>query len=196
MGSAVQVADDSEHAAVVVVVGGEPEQVVDVRRVLHHGFLRDRQPPGDGGVGAALGDQRDHLRLPGGQPGEGVVAVAGAGEHRGDDLGVEHRAAVGDRPAKGTLLSRTTQAERLTFKPLTGVQSPLTIGYGLGAFEIQGYIGHNGAIVGYSSAAFYRPDIDTTIAVVGNRSSNFSTPTTTVFVAIAKTLNSDLFPKG
>jgi D-alanyl-D-alanine carboxypeptidase len=120
-----------------------------------------------------------------------VSRGAGAMISTVDDLAAWARAL-----AKGTLLSRTAQAERLRFKPLTGVQSPLTIGYGLGTFEIQGYIGHNGAIVGYSSAAFYRPDIDTTIAIVGNRSSNFSTPTTTVFVAIAKTLNPDLFPKG
>jgi len=120
-----------------------------------------------------------------------VSRGAGAMISTVDDLAAWARAL-----AKGTLLSRKTQAERLAVKPLTGVQSPLTIGYGLGAFEIQGYIGHNGAIVGYSSVAFYRPDIDTTIAVVGNRSSNFSTPTTDVFVAVAKRLNPDLFPKG
>lgn len=40
------------------------------------------------------------------------------------------------------------QAERLKFVPLTGLTSPLTIGYWLGIFEIQGYIGHNGAILG------------------------------------------------
>ena len=95
---------------------------------------------------------------------------------------------------KGSLLSPRTQAERLEVAPLTGVTSPLTIGYGLGIFEIQGYIGHNGAIIGYSSATFYRPDIDTTITVVGNQADNFSTATTTVFVGVARQLNPDLFP--
>ncbi len=98
--------------------------------------------------------------------------------------------------AKGTLVSRATQAQRLRIAPLSGVTSPLTIGYGLGIFEIQGYLGHNGAILGYSSATFHRPDIDTTITVVGNRSTNVTTDTTTVFVAVAKTLDPDLFPKG
>jgi D-alanyl-D-alanine carboxypeptidase len=96
--------------------------------------------------------------------------------------------------ADGTLLSPRMQAERLAIAPLTGITSPLTVGYGLGIFEIQGYIGHNGAILGYSSATFYRPDIDTAITVVGNRSDNFSTATTTVFVDVARQLNPDLFP--
>lgn len=96
--------------------------------------------------------------------------------------------------AKGTLLSKKTQKERLTFAPLDGVTSPLSIGYGLGTFEIQGFIGHNGAILGYSSVMFYRPDKDTTIVAVGNESTNFTTRTTGVFVDIAELLYPDLFP--
>jgi D-alanyl-D-alanine carboxypeptidase len=107
-----------------------------------------------------------------------------------DDLTIWARAL-----ARGTLLSRRTQAERLRFAPLSGVTSPLSIGYGLGVFEIQGFIGHNGAILGYSSAMFYRPDKDATIVVIGNQSTNSTTPTTTVFVEIAKQLYPDLFPR-
>lgn len=71
-----------------------------------------------------------------------------------------------------------------------GAAGPLKVGYGLRILDLQGYLGHNGAILGYSSVAFYRPDIDTTIAVLGNRSTNFSTP------AIPKKLNPELFPKA
>ncbi|MEP6852252.1 MAG: hypothetical protein ABJA87_06285 [bacterium] len=96
--------------------------------------------------------------------------------------------------ARGTLLSPRTQAERLRFAPLDGVTSPLSIGYGLGVFEIQGFIGHYGAILGHSSAMFYEPVEDATIVVVGNQSTNSTTATTTVFVAIAKQLYPALFP--
>lgn len=95
---------------------------------------------------------------------------------------------------RGTLLSKRTQKERLAFAPLDGVSSPLSIGYGLGVFEIQGFVGHNGAILGYSSVVFYRPDRDATIVAVGNESTNFTTRTTGVFVDIAKVLYPDLFP--
>ena len=68
----------------------------------------------------------------------------------------------------------------------------LTTGYGLGVFEVQGFIGHDGAIDGFSTAMFHLPETDATIVVVGNHSTNFTTPSVDVFIHIAQLL----FPDG
>ena len=58
--------------------------------------------------------------------------------------------------ATGALLKASTQTERL--KPIDTKLSPaLDVGYGLGVFEVQGFVGHNGAIYGYNTAAFSLP---------------------------------------
>jgi hypothetical protein len=65
------------------------EDVVDVlfdRAAADHQRFRDR------GVGQALGHQRQHLALAGGQ---GTQRVAAAGQQLTDDLGVEDTAAIG-----------------------------------------------------------------------------------------------------
>jgi D-alanyl-D-alanine carboxypeptidase len=54
---------------------------------------------------------------------------------------------------QGDLLSRRTQAERVTFVP-TG--SP-GFGYGLGIADINGWIGHNGEVPGYETLDVYLP---------------------------------------
>ena len=79
-----------------MIVGAqrEAEFVVDVGDVPDHGLAGQAELFGDGGVAAALGHQRQHLALAGGEPAHGVKAAA-TGQHDRDDLGVEHRAAVG-----------------------------------------------------------------------------------------------------
>lgn len=66
--------------------------------------------------------------------------------------------------ATGELLTPATQAERLDVVPaLPGT------GYGLGIFNVQGWIGHNGSLPGYQSLTVYNPEqSDATLVVLLN----------------------------
>ncbi|MFF1875361.1 serine hydrolase domain-containing protein [Streptomyces sp. CB03911] len=66
--------------------------------------------------------------------------------------------------ATGELLSPETQAQRTKFLP-TGLPGA---GYGLGLFDIQGWIGHNGSLPGYESLTLYMPETGATLVVVLN----------------------------
>jgi D-alanyl-D-alanine carboxypeptidase len=70
--------------------------------------------------------------------------------------------------AEGTLLTPETQAERLQTRSIT--EHPLAIGYGLGVLTMNGMIGHNGGIAGYSSWMLHDPETASTIVIVVNRS--------------------------
>jgi D-alanyl-D-alanine carboxypeptidase len=89
--------------------------------------------------------------------------------------------------ATGTLLSPELQAQRLQFGAIPN-PGGIEIGYGLGIFKLGDFIGHNGAIYGYSSAMFYLPAEDAIIVVEGNQSSNFLTATTTILFELAEYL--------
>jgi D-alanyl-D-alanine carboxypeptidase len=86
--------------------------------------------------------------------------------------------------AKGTLLSRRMQARRLRFGRIPNPGGP-RVGYGLGIFQIGDWIGHNGAIYGFNSITMYERRTGAQIAVVANKSSNFSSEALDVFVPIA-----------
>ncbi|MFD9301839.1 serine hydrolase domain-containing protein [Streptomyces sp. NPDC060048] len=65
--------------------------------------------------------------------------------------------------ATGQLLTPATQAQRLKVVPaLPGT------GYGLGIFNVQGWIGHNGSIPGYQTLAIYDPQSKATLVVLLN----------------------------
>ncbi|WP_225802815.1 serine hydrolase [Streptomyces sp. NK15101] len=66
--------------------------------------------------------------------------------------------------ATGTLLTPKTQAERLKTYP-TGLAGA---GYGLGIFDVQGWIGHNGSLPGYESLTIYLPEARATLVVLLN----------------------------
>ena len=66
--------------------------------------------------------------------------------------------------ATGTLLSRQTQAQRLKSVPTT-IQGA---SYGLGIFNVQGWIGHNGSLPGYESLTMYLPEAKATLVVLIN----------------------------
>lgn len=66
--------------------------------------------------------------------------------------------------ATGALLSPATQAERLKTLP-TGIPGA---GYGLGIFDVNGWIGHNGSLPGYESLAVYLPEARATMVVLLN----------------------------
>ncbi|MEU2234881.1 serine hydrolase domain-containing protein [Streptomyces vietnamensis] len=66
--------------------------------------------------------------------------------------------------ATGTLLTPKTQAERLKTYP-SGIPGT---GYGLGIFDVQGWIGHNGSLPGYESLTIYLPEAKATLVVLLN----------------------------
>lgn len=66
--------------------------------------------------------------------------------------------------ATGTLLTAKTQAERLKMPPSTIPG----IGYGLGIFNVQGWIGHNGSLPGYEALVIYLPEPKATLVVLLN----------------------------
>ncbi|MFJ7207127.1 serine hydrolase domain-containing protein [Streptomyces sp. NPDC098789] len=66
--------------------------------------------------------------------------------------------------ATGTLLTPATQAERLKTTPMDIPGA----GYGLGIFDVQGWIGHNGSLPGYETLTVYLPPAQATMVVVLN----------------------------
>ncbi|MFD7625440.1 serine hydrolase domain-containing protein [Streptomyces sp. NPDC059851] len=65
--------------------------------------------------------------------------------------------------ATGTLLKPETQAERLKV-----VDALPGTGYGLGIFNVQGWIGHNGSLPGYESLTIFLPEAQATLVVLLN----------------------------
>ncbi|MFI9615927.1 serine hydrolase domain-containing protein [Streptomyces sp. NPDC052023] len=72
--------------------------------------------------------------------------------------------ATGVLPDGRTLVSPATQKQRLETPP-TGIPGA---GYGLGIFDVQGWIGHNGSLPGYESLTIYLPQAEATLVVVLN----------------------------
>jgi D-alanyl-D-alanine carboxypeptidase len=68
----------------------------------------------------------------------------------------------------GTLLTPQTQRERLRFEPVPG-GSRLPVGYGLGIMDVAGFVGHNGAIYGYSTWVLYDPESQGSLVALANR---------------------------
>ncbi|MFD3541973.1 serine hydrolase domain-containing protein [Streptomyces sp. NPDC058662] len=66
--------------------------------------------------------------------------------------------------ATGTLLTPATQAERLETRPI-GIPGA---GYGLGIFDVQGWIGHNGSLPGYETLTVYLPEAQATMVILLN----------------------------
>ncbi|MEV6653394.1 serine hydrolase domain-containing protein [Streptomyces sp. NPDC051219] len=66
--------------------------------------------------------------------------------------------------ATGTLLTAETQAQRLKTGPTTIPGA----GYGLGIFNVQGWIGHNGSLPGYEALTVYLPEARATMVVLLN----------------------------
>jgi D-alanyl-D-alanine carboxypeptidase len=88
--------------------------------------------------------------------------------------------------ATGRLLKEPTHRAQVSFRQIPN--PGLYVGYGLGAFNIAGFVGHNGAIFGFNSAMFYLPRARATFVVTLNKSTNFSGDATDIFVGIARHL--------
>ncbi|MFE9621677.1 serine hydrolase domain-containing protein [Streptomyces sp. NPDC006527] len=72
--------------------------------------------------------------------------------------------ATGEMPDGERLISIATQKQRLVTPP-----TPIPgAGYGLGIFNVQGWIGHNGSLPGYESLTVYLPSAETTLVVLLN----------------------------
>ncbi|MET8563453.1 serine hydrolase domain-containing protein [Streptomyces flaveolus] len=82
-----------------------------------------------------------------------------------DDLRVwAPTVATGELPDGSRLISPATQGQRL-ITPATPVPG---VGYGLGIFDVHGWIGHNGSLPGYESLTVYLPATRTTLVVLLN----------------------------
>lgn len=71
-----------------------------------------------------------------------------------------------DAVATGTLLEPETQAQRLETAAPPGALPG--VGYGLGIFVVQGWIGHNGSLPGYQSLTIHLPEQETSLVVLLN----------------------------
>jgi D-alanyl-D-alanine carboxypeptidase len=94
--------------------------------------------------------------------------------------------------ATGALLPKKLQEERLRFGALANGDGP-SVGYGLGILHFGNWLGHDGAIYGFSTVTMYEPKTGATISAAANLSSNFSTPTLTLFAVVAKRLYRDSY---
>jgi len=95
----------------------------------------------------------------------------------------------GTELVRGTLLAPETQARRLQTRRFDGQQA--NFGYGLGIINLNEFLGHDGAIFGFSSVVFTRPQTDTQIVFVSNESTNSTTPTLTVALGVIQALYPD-----
>jgi D-alanyl-D-alanine carboxypeptidase len=93
--------------------------------------------------------------------------------------------------ATGKLLTPEMQAQRLQTVGAPGL--PPQDGYGLGIFNLGGWIGHNGSLPGYQTVAVYLPQTQTTMVILINTDIEHqgSEPSTALATAITKELTPD-----
>jgi D-alanyl-D-alanine carboxypeptidase len=93
--------------------------------------------------------------------------------------------------ATGKLLTPELQAQRLQTVGAPGL--PPQDGYGVGIFNLGGWIGHNGSLPGYQTVAVYLPEKQTTMVILVNSDIEHGggEPSTTVATAITKELTPD-----
>jgi D-alanyl-D-alanine carboxypeptidase len=93
--------------------------------------------------------------------------------------------------ATGKLLTPQMQAQRLQTVGSPGM--PPQDGYGLGIFNLGGWIGHNGSLPGYQTVAVYLPQKQTTLVILINTDIEYhgGEPSTMLATAITKVLTPD-----
>lgn len=92
--------------------------------------------------------------------------------------------------ADGSLLTKETQAERVTLVPGDYDYFGVPVQYGLGILSCEGFLGHPGDGMGYTNAAFHNPATGTTIVVLLNKAPNADGfMALTLFVELAKIMN-------
>ena len=90
--------------------------------------------------------------------------------------------------ATGKLLSPAMQAQRLQTRSTPG--QPPGQGYGLGIFNLGGWIGHNGSVPGYEAVAVYLPEKQMTLVILLNTDIHYqdSEPSSALATAITKVI--------
>ena len=112
----------------------------------------------------------------------GVAGGAGAMISNLEDL---HQWAIA--LGTGELLPAKLQAQRLQKNPL--VTTPkVAINYGLGITNLNGFLGHDGGILGYATAMFYLPKAKATIVVESNSDNVSASSALWTFIGIASYL--------
>jgi D-alanyl-D-alanine carboxypeptidase len=93
--------------------------------------------------------------------------------------------------AAGKLLTPQMQTQRL--QTVGSPAMPPQDGYGLGIFNLGGWIGHNGSLPGYQTVVVYLPQKQTTLVIMINTDieSQGAEPSTTLATAITKELTPD-----
>ncbi|MGJ5749259.1 serine hydrolase domain-containing protein [Streptomyces puniciscabiei] len=96
--------------------------------------------------------------------------------------------ATGRFPDGRRMVSAATQRQRL-ITPGTGTIKGA--GYGLGIFDVQGWIGHNGSLPGYESLTVYLPETETTLVVLLDTDTDYLSqePSTVLGRAITKIIS-------
>lgn len=90
--------------------------------------------------------------------------------------------------AKGTMLNKEMQEQRLKFVK-TGIVDFAT--YGLGIFDLGGFIGHNGGITGFNTMMCYNPDLDALFLVSVNEFGPKGGAVDKIFTELAKIVYPD-----
>ena len=93
--------------------------------------------------------------------------------------------------ATGALLTPQMQAQRLQTVGSPGM--PPQDGYGLGIFNLGGWIGHNGSLPGYQAVTVYLPQNHTTLVLLINTDIDYQggAPSSALAAAITKVLTPD-----
>jgi len=93
--------------------------------------------------------------------------------------------------ATGKLLTPEMQEQRLQTVGSPGM--PPQDGYGLGIFNLGGWIGHNGSLPGYQTVVVYLPQKQTSLVILTNTDIEYQggEPSTTLATAITKVLTPD-----
>ena len=93
--------------------------------------------------------------------------------------------------ATGKLLTPEMQEQRLQTVGSPGM--PPQDGYGLGIFNLGGWIGHNGSLPGYQAVVVYLPQKQTSLVILTNTDIEYQggEPSTTLATAITKVLTPD-----
>jgi D-alanyl-D-alanine carboxypeptidase len=90
--------------------------------------------------------------------------------------------------ATGKLLAPEMQKQRLQTLSIPG--QPPRDGYGLGIFNLGGWIGHNGSVPGYEAVAVYLPEKQLTLVILINTdiAHQGGEPSSTLATAITKVI--------
>ncbi|GHE05385.1 serine hydrolase domain-containing protein [Streptomyces alanosinicus] len=96
--------------------------------------------------------------------------------------------ATGRFPDGSRMVSAAAQKQRLITPSTSSVKGA---GYGLGIFDVQGWIGHNGSLPGYESLTIYLPSTRTTLVALLNTDNDYRSqePSTVLGEAITKIIS-------